>query len=365
VSRWIHAKTLASIVLFSSVSIVFAGVNDDLSLAVERGDTQEVQNLLAKGADVNAVVRRSHVLFGAAAGGNVAMVELLLAHGGDVNSATPYSGTTALMGAAMNGHDTVVHALLANGAKIDAKDPSGRAALSWVPLAGVETKGHVAVVRTLLTAGADVNAGDASGVTTLMLAAMYELTEVARELLDHGAKADMKSNDGMMALEMALLSHSETANLIRERTQGSTANTGNQSAWHYLNDEDDMGRGKIRHAIVLSTNTVSLGSPYTGTQRAMLTLRKHSAGRDVRFRIKKGQLMCSMGCKATVRFDEGKPVTFRASGPDDHSTETIFLEGYDRFITGVKKAKRTRIEVTFYQAGARVFDFNTGGLVWD
>ena len=127
-----------------------------------------------------------------------------------------------------------------------------------------------------------------------------------------------------------------------------------------------MGRGKIRTAIVSSTNTVSLGFPYSGTQRATLTLRKHPKyGRDVLFRIEKGQLMCSMGCKATVRFDEGKPVTFRASGPDDRSTETIFLEGYDRFIAGVKKAKRTRIEVTIYQAGANVFEFNTGGLVWD
>ena len=64
--------------------------------AASKGDTDKVQALLAKGADVNAKA---------------------------------YNGYTALMSAAWGGHTDIVQALLAKGADVNAKQKNGSTAL--------------------------------------------------------------------------------------------------------------------------------------------------------------------------------------------------------------------------------------------
>lgn len=77
-----------------------------------------METLLAQGADVNA--RNAHgwtPLHVAAAGGDPAVVELLLQHRADVH-AQSHIGTTALDNAAMRGScKAVIDLLLAHGAR--------------------------------------------------------------------------------------------------------------------------------------------------------------------------------------------------------------------------------------------------------
>jgi len=137
--------------------------------------------------------------------------------------------------------------------------------------------------------------------------------------------------------------------------------------WGYNESEDKMGRGTIRIAYVKSLNELSFDFPYQGSQRAELQLRSHPKyGKDVILSIQKGQFLCNGydGCNVSVRFDNGKPQTYRASEPSDHSTTVLFLNNYDRFLSKARKAKKAYIEAQFFQEGARVFEFDIAGLKW-
>ena len=133
------------------------------------------------------------------------------------------------------------------------------------------------------------------------------------------------------------------------------------SQWDYQHSDDSMGKGAIHQAHVSSSNTVNFDFPYSGTQHAALSLRTHPRhGKDVIFRIEKGQILCHSyeDCTVLVRFDEEAPANYSAVGAADNSTETIFIRNYDRFIGQMLKAKRVRIAANIYQQGAPVFEFD-------
>jgi hypothetical protein len=136
--------------------------------------------------------------------------------------------------------------------------------------------------------------------------------------------------------------------------------------WQYSEDEDDMGRGKVKMAIIQSSNQVRFDFPYNGAQRGRLILRSHPKhGKDVIFGIEKGQFLCHLdGCNLEVKFGEGKPIKFHATAPSDNSTESVFIQNFDRFLANAKKADSIKIEATFYQEGNQVFEFKTAGLKW-
>jgi predicted nucleic acid-binding Zn ribbon protein len=136
--------------------------------------------------------------------------------------------------------------------------------------------------------------------------------------------------------------------------------------WQYEESSEQMGRGKVKRADVLSLNEVVFDFPYGGAQRGTLTLRIHPKyGRDVVLSIEKGQFLCGIDdCVVAVRFDDGKAQNYTAVAPSDHSTTSLFIRGYDRFVPAAKKAKRVSIEAQFYQQGTRVFEFDITDLKW-
>ena len=150
-------------------------------------------------------------------------------------------------------------------------------------------------------------------------------------------------------------------------TSTTTAATASQPAapesnWTYHQRKDDMAKGTISEASVESTNTVNFSFPYSGAQHGTITLRTHPRyGKDAIFSIEKGQIPChsfSGGCKALVRFDDAEPVRYSALGPEDNSTETIFISDYSGFVAKMMKAKTVRISVNVFQQGEPVFEFD-------
>ena len=137
------------------------------------------------------------------------------------------------------------------------------------------------------------------------------------------------------------------------------------SQWTYSHDTDEM-TGKVSHvATVSSENTLEFEFPYNGSQHARLSLRRHPRwGSDVIVGIEKGQFLCTSyeGCTVLVRFDNGEPQSFSANPAADHSTETIFIDNYDRFLSKMRTAKQVRISPKVYQQGNVVFTFDVAGF---
>lgn len=137
------------------------------------------------------------------------------------------------------------------------------------------------------------------------------------------------------------------------------------SQWSYSHSPDPMSNGTTHNASVSSSNTVNFKFPYSGEQHGELFLRVDPRyGKDVIFRIKKGQIQCPSydSCTVLVRFDNGKAMNYTAVGAADNSTETIFIRNYERFIEAMKKAKVVRISANIYQEGSPVFEFNVSGF---
>lgn len=170
-------------------------VNEDGGLAV-------VEVLIAAGADVNAQVKddyRATPLDLAARRGSLPVVRQLLAAGADVNyttksDVTPLSHAT---GEKKPAHEAVVKALLAAGAK-----PNYQA------LVGAARHGSAAMIELLAAAGADVNEVSRWG-TALILAAHEKRVDTAEALLRVGADPNLRVPDthgnypGQTALDVA------------------------------------------------------------------------------------------------------------------------------------------------------------------
>lgn len=146
-----------------------------------------------------------------------------------------------------------------------------------------------------------------------------------------------------------------------------TTSASQAGAWQYDEDVDNMTSKPIKSASVLSSNRLEFGFPYAGSQQARLDIRAHPRyGRNVIVSVQKGHMLCDLqGCALLVRFDDGKPGSYQAVGPADHSTTSLFIRDHARFLRALLAAKRVRIEVSFYQSGNRALDFDVNGLKLD
>ena len=155
-------------------------------------------------------------------------------------------------------------------------------------------------------------------------------------------------------------------NQEKERAGNKVALQDSELKWNYEEIQDEMGRGNTKIAFVKSLNKVEFDFPYQGAQRATLMLRIHPEyGNDVILSIKQGQFLCNFdGCTVNVRFGEGEPVKYTASGPSDQSATLLFINNYKDFLANIKKVNRVSIEAQFFQEGNRVFHFDVSGLKW-
>src|SRR5258705_236450 len=177
-------RFLARFAAFSFiVASAGASARSRLMVAARSGSPVVVEQLLAKGANVNAHGARGQTaLMWAAAQKHADVVKVLLAHGAniharsdawsevmavsphghlDYNRAIPHGGDTALMFAARVGDAESAKLLVAAGANVNDADAWGVSATAMAAHAG-----HGALVEFLLEHGADANAA-APGFTAL------------------------------------------------------------------------------------------------------------------------------------------------------------------------------------------------------
>jgi ankyrin repeat protein len=130
--------------------------------------------------------------------GDVEVLQILLARGGDIKSAGPFPLVEAL-----NSDSAACAELLMKSAPPAALQQ----ALLFVspPFGSPGAFSDSRLVRQLIARGADVNAMDRAGRTLLMLTAYLDCMPVdtAKALLAHGADVNAKTADGRTALDFA------------------------------------------------------------------------------------------------------------------------------------------------------------------
>ncbi len=189
------------------------GANPDRELqdAITADDLGRVRYLVGVGAHPGARDGDGYTpLINATRFGFADVAGFLIAHEADVNQ-RDLGGWTPLMYAAWADDPRLVDMLIAKGAKIDAKDPQGLTALA-VAAQNAKTK----ALEALVEAGADVNTPVAKGgYTPLMLASVAGSSDLAKALLQHGAKVNAANPGGVTALMIAAAgNHSELAEVL-------------------------------------------------------------------------------------------------------------------------------------------------------
>lgn len=137
-----------------------------------------------------------------------------------------------------------------------------------------------------------------------------------------------------------------------------------EAAWRYRTETDPMTGAKTYYANSASSSTYNLGFPY-GHVGAALIVREHPRhGTDVIFSATTGQIPChqSSGCLVLLRFDKNPPIDIIGSGPEDGSSTDVFLSNPERLIQWIVATKTLKVEVTFFQAGSRIFHFDIAGF---
>jgi RNA polymerase sigma factor (sigma-70 family) len=185
-----------------------------LFIAIRRGDFEAVKAQIERDPtlvtmkmawDNQATLRYQVVipvgdtaLHEAAGKGHVAIADLLIDYGANVDARTRSSMTP--MHNAILGHRTdVVKLLVARGANVNAALASG-----LTPLHQAAMKGFTDIAEILLNTGAQVNAQSPAGRTPLHWAAINGHGEIVRLLLEKGANADLQDELGRTPLDWAL-----------------------------------------------------------------------------------------------------------------------------------------------------------------
>jgi RNA polymerase sigma factor (sigma-70 family) len=177
-----------------------------LHRAAAQGDTQEAEQLLARGEEPDQPNRHGVTpLRVAAMRGHTEIANLLIGKGADVDGRDD-EGRAHLHMASHFGRKGVAGALLNRGCNVNARDNRGATPLHVVSGPGM--------IELLLASSADLNARDERGRTPLHYAASNSRTEVVQALLAAGADATAKDRDGATALSLA--ASSQIADLLRE-----------------------------------------------------------------------------------------------------------------------------------------------------
>jgi len=186
------------------LSVPHSGAEDLSALvqAVSANDTNTVQSLISKGANVNQRFGKmgETVLFRAALWGRYEAAALLLGAGADL-SVTNKWGNTPFQIAASRGHRAVAELLLGKEMDFDARDALGRTALLMAAAEGSEE-----AALWLLGIGADPNVqANNNGETVMFHAALNGNAKLAKALIDKRVRPDCKGREGWSPLHAAVM----------------------------------------------------------------------------------------------------------------------------------------------------------------
>jgi ankyrin repeat protein len=176
-------------------------LNHALFVAVYKGDVNSARDALERGADVNSRddYSKETALMGAAKKGHREVVELLIAKGADVNAVIGSSQNRcgALTYAARENHVDIVRLLIAKGAKVFMLQGANALRLA-------AHNNHTRVSMILIEHGAQVNNRGDNNKTTLMEAVQNGNEELVKNLIQHRADVNARKGNGVTPLMIAV-----------------------------------------------------------------------------------------------------------------------------------------------------------------
>ena len=187
----------------------------------ERGISAILRAVFAgqpKTAELIASRRSSLDVFEASALGREREVETVLAKDPAAARACGADGFTALHYAAHLGWEGIARALVTSGADVNAHSRNG---LDVTPLQSAVAGRRLEIARFLLERGADAKARQEEGSTALHAAAFDGNADLVRLLLDHGADPMARQTaDGKTPLDLAVeRGHADVAEILRSRAR--------------------------------------------------------------------------------------------------------------------------------------------------
>ena len=236
---------LFSIVLISLISLshvsLWAGVNEDLLSAAEKGNKEKVTSLLDQKADINfknsvkqtpliISIENKHpeiakllinkgakidepdsmgkqAIHYAAEKGFFELLKLLVDKGASVNSKTELKsnkGLTPLHLASKSGHKEIVKFLLDKGADVNVKYSSSWGFSDITPLYVAAAEGHGEIARMLIAKGADKKVASKETGTILHAASAGGILWLAEDLIKDGHNINAKAHEGRTPIYAAI-----------------------------------------------------------------------------------------------------------------------------------------------------------------
>jgi hypothetical protein len=191
-----YFKKFIYLVVLIGFGLANAGSYDDFFKALRTDDVVTVNNLLARGFDVNTLdPQGQHGLIVAIKEPSPKVAKALVnALKIDLN-ALNVLGESPLMLACLNGELELATQMVKKGADVNKT--------GWTPLHYAASKGHLSVIKLLLENYAYIDAESPNGTTPLMMASMYGTTDAVNLLLGEGADPLLKNQQGLTALQFA------------------------------------------------------------------------------------------------------------------------------------------------------------------
>lgn len=184
------------LVLALRVSASWAGSYDDFFRAIVEDQPRAIRSLLERGFDPNALDPSGRPgLFIALQRGSLKAAEVLADWPKTNIEWRSPKDESALMIAALKGDTDLARKLIARGADVNKT--------GWAPLHYAATGGHVDIIQMLLDESAYIDAESPNKTTPLMMAAYYGTPQAVKLLLDSGADATLRNQQGLSAFDFA------------------------------------------------------------------------------------------------------------------------------------------------------------------
>lgn len=186
-------------VVFLFCSVASAGSFDDYLKAAAIDDESAMVGLALRGFDLNTRDENGDpALTIAVREGSFKVVKFLLTQRSVKVELRNTAGESPLMVAALKGQTDIAQALIRRGAEVNKP--------GWTPLhyaASNPERNSIDMVRLLLEHHAYIDAESPNKTTPLMMAAKYGEADVVRLLLEEGADASLRNEQGLTAVDFA------------------------------------------------------------------------------------------------------------------------------------------------------------------